>query len=318
MVCSSSGRNRFATDRRIITNEHSPKEPPHPTPICVAAILAVCIAGLCCLPQHSIRFPPQVGHQTVKMSVMNLYVKDTECSVHFVEVSIDGTVEDIRLSSARAMNVDAHLLRLLLNDEVLDPQDLICDTSIANEDVLFAETVTPFRFVSCGEAAEIMQGGMQFHLVRQRPDYAVAMLHPPIHAGEDSTWAILIKGSPRIDFGVTCNPHICLNEHCRNNRNHIWHITGLTRTSCSTYLCIYGDEQAGTVPYDPQKGVVVQMSLKYTNGEGSLTCEFQDVITRAVIHCFPQAITGITSTAYPIWCLDDPSVAEVVMPSTRD
>ena len=252
------------------------------------------------------------------MATMCLYVKDAEGSVHFVEANLEGTVEDVCVQAARAMGVEVHLLRLRLGEEILVPEDLICDTSIGSEDTLFAETLTPFRFAACGAAGDILAGGMQFKLARALPDYAVARMSPPIQVGETATWAVLVKGSPRVDFGVTCREGIRLDDHCRDNTNHIWHITGVSRTASATHLCVYNDEAAGTVPYELEKGVVVQMTLSHQGGTGVLSCEFQDAVTRAPIACFPQPITGISSTAWPVWSLDDPSVAEIVMPSLRE
>ncbi|KAJ9437934.1 hypothetical protein DIPPA_10845 [Diplonema papillatum] len=246
-----------------------------------------------------------------------LFVKDSFGKTHYVEVDLDSVVHDIKKSLAKEMDVDPRAVQLSSKDELLDDDEMPV-SDIANlGDMLYAETsLAVFRFLRCGSAGDIEDAGMRFSLVRTRPDYAVAVLEPSIQVGETTTWAIRLSGSPRIDFGVSTDAFIDLNNHCRNNKNHIWHITGMSRTLESTYLAIYGDDSSGHVTYDPDIGVVVQMTLTSVNSEGILTCEFQDVSTRARLPCTPQPITGIRGPAHPIWCFDDAASAEIVPPST--
>eukprot|EP01059_Diplonema_ambulator_P003123 TRINITY_DN12768_c1_g2_i1.p1 TRINITY_DN12768_c1_g2~~TRINITY_DN12768_c1_g2_i1.p1 ORF type:complete len:267 (+),score=78.13 TRINITY_DN12768_c1_g2_i1:73-801(+) len=236
---------------------------------------------------------------------------DTYC----VELESDAVVGDLKSQVAEAMGVDKRSVQLRCGDEVLKEDEVcVCECGVASDQVIDAEVMVPFRFQRCGEAGEIAESGWEFSLVRTIPDYAVAMLEPSIKVGGDDTqWAVHLTGSPRIDFGVTNNPQLDLNNHCRNNRNHIWHITGLTRTADKTYLTIYGDDAAGNVPYDTLTGVVIQFTL---TPDGTLSCEFQHPTTRLPIPCYPQPIRNITGTVYPLWCFDDAATATIVSPHT--
>eukprot|EP01064_Diplonema_japonicum_P034901 TRINITY_DN737_c0_g3_i1.p1 TRINITY_DN737_c0_g3~~TRINITY_DN737_c0_g3_i1.p1 ORF type:complete len:272 (+),score=81.93 TRINITY_DN737_c0_g3_i1:52-816(+) len=250
---------------------------------------------------------------------MAVFVKTTMGETYCVDLDVDALVGDLRRDIAMQMGVDVRALQLQFCDEMLDDDSVpVCETGVSSDQVVSAEVRVPFVFEKCGEAGEIEDNGRVFSLVRTLPDYSVALLEPAIKLGtntEDTQWAVHITGSPRVDFGVTSNSELDLNGHCRNNRNHIWHITGLTRTADKTYLTIYGDDSAGTIPYNPQKGVVIQFNL---TSDGTLSCEFQHAVTRQVISCHPQPITNITGVVQPLWCLDDAATATIVVPQLHN
>ena len=248
--------------------------------------------------------------------MISIYIRDINGETHCVEVNPDGCVDDIKKGAAEAVGMDPRsiMLRnvdnLMLNDDTM----LICDSELTNDDTLYIEHYSQFRFRNCGDAGEITDGDMKFSLVRARPDYTVALLEPPLEPTTISEWALHIRGSPRIDFGISPKESLDLNTHCRgiDTKNSVWHITGLTAPSnTGSYLTIYGDDSAGSVPYTPQEGVVIQ--FKFNGPMKTLTCEFQNYITREILECSPRPIYGMCS-GYPIICLDDPSTVEVVLP----
>ena len=82
-----------------------------------------------------------------------------------------------------------------------------------------------------------------------------------------------------------------LNGHCRNDSFETWHITGQQQPG-TTPLQVHNDSKASRIPYCPDTGLVIQITLSCTDPDmplnATLSCEFQHAKTREAVGQEPQ------------------------------